>query len=92
MPGLHIASRPRPAPGAHERGPRGAVSAGNEGYAASTGSDLIRVDLCVEAIRLGRVLSTLMPDEPEVGGLLALLLFQHSRRSARVDQPVTWSL
>jgi RNA polymerase sigma-70 factor (ECF subfamily) len=57
----------------------------NEGYAASTGDDLIRVDLCAEAIRLARLLNTLMPDEPESAGLLALLLFQHSRRKARID-------
>ncbi len=57
----------------------------NEGYAASTGDDLIRVDLCDEAIRLARVLSSLMPGEPEAGGLLALMLFQHSRREARTD-------
>jgi RNA polymerase sigma-70 factor (ECF subfamily) len=57
----------------------------NEGYAASTGGDLIRVDLCEEAIRLARVLSRLMRDQPESGGLLALMLFQHSRRRARID-------
>jgi RNA polymerase sigma-70 factor, ECF subfamily len=57
----------------------------NEGYAASTGDELIRVDLCAEAIRLARLLHRLMPDEPESGGLLALLLFQHSRREARTD-------
>jgi RNA polymerase sigma-70 factor (ECF subfamily) len=57
----------------------------NEGYAASTGDELIRVDLCAEAIRLARLLNRLMPDEPETGGLLALLLFQHSRRGARTD-------
>lgn len=57
----------------------------NEGYAASTGDALIRVDLCAEAIRLARLLNRLMPDEPETGGLLALLLFQHSRREARTD-------
>jgi RNA polymerase sigma-70 factor, ECF subfamily len=57
----------------------------NEGYAASAGADLIRVDLCGEAIRLGRALTGLMPDEPEAAGLLALMLFQHSRRLARVD-------
>ena len=55
----------------------------NEGYAASSGSELIRVGLCDEAIRLGRALLALMPDEPEVAGLLALMLFQHARRSAR---------
>jgi RNA polymerase sigma-70 factor (ECF subfamily) len=57
----------------------------NEGYAASTGDELIRVDLCAEAIRLTRLLNRLMPEEPETGGLLALLLFQHSRREARTD-------
>ena len=57
----------------------------NEGYAASTGDALIRVDLCAEAIRLARLLNRLMPDEPESGGLLALMLFQHSRREARAD-------
>jgi RNA polymerase sigma-70 factor (ECF subfamily) len=57
----------------------------NEGYAASTGEELIRVDLCAEAIRLARLLNRLMPDEPESSGLFALLLFQHSRREARTD-------
>ncbi len=57
----------------------------NEGYVASTGDDLIRVDLCAEAIRLARLLSRLMPADPESGGLLALVLFQHSRRAARAD-------
>jgi RNA polymerase sigma-70 factor, ECF subfamily len=58
----------------------------NEGYKASAGPDLVRTDLCREAIRLARVLNALMPDEPEASGLLALMLFQHSRRLARVDQ------
>ena len=57
----------------------------NEGYAASTGEALIRVDLCAEAVRLARLLNGLIADEPESGGLLALLLFQHSRREARTD-------
>jgi RNA polymerase sigma-70 factor (ECF subfamily) len=57
----------------------------NEGYAASTGDALTRIDLCAEAIRLAQLLHRLMPDEPESGGLLALLLFQHSRREARTD-------
>jgi RNA polymerase sigma-70 factor, ECF subfamily len=57
----------------------------NEGYSASAGPELIRVDVCSEAIRLARALTTLMPDEPETAGLLALMLFQHSRRLARVD-------
>ncbi|TDO43086.1 RNA polymerase sigma-70 factor (ECF subfamily) [Kribbella sp. VKM Ac-2527] len=55
----------------------------NEGYAASSGDELIRTELCAEAIRLGRVLAELMPDEPEVLGLLALMLLQESRRPAR---------
>jgi len=57
----------------------------NEGYAASSGADLVRSDLAAEAIRLARLLTTLMPDEPEALGLLALLLLQDSRRLARVD-------
>ena len=57
----------------------------NEGYAASAGDSLIRRELCGEAIRLGRALGSLMPDEPEVLGLLALMLLQDSRRDARVD-------
>ena len=58
----------------------------NEGYTASTGDDLIRQDLCAEAIRLTRVLVDLMPDEPEAIGLLALLLLSESRRSARTAE------
>ena len=57
----------------------------NEGYAASAGQSLIRNDLCAEAIRLGRVLCELLPNEPENLGLLALMLLQDSRREARVD-------
>jgi RNA polymerase sigma-70 factor (ECF subfamily) len=55
----------------------------NEGYVASAGDDLVRDELCAEAIRLARLLATLMPDEPEVQGLLALLLLTESRRAAR---------
>ncbi len=55
----------------------------NEGYSASAGEALIRRDLCSEAIRLGRALREIMPDEPEVCGLLALMLLQDSRRLAR---------
>ena len=58
----------------------------NEGYAASSGTDLIRRSLTTEAIRLGRVLCTLMPDEPEALGLLALMLFHDARSAARVDR------
>jgi RNA polymerase sigma-70 factor, ECF subfamily len=56
----------------------------NEGYVASGGDALIRRELCDEAIRLARLLAALMPDEPEVLGLLALLLLHHARRDARV--------
>lgn len=57
----------------------------NEGYAASEGDDLIRHDLCSEAIRLGQVLVDLMPDEPEAAGLLALMLLHDSRKDARIS-------
>jgi RNA polymerase sigma-70 factor (ECF subfamily) len=57
----------------------------NEGYGASAGDALIRTDLCAEAIRLGRLLAELMPDEPEALGLLSLMLLQDSRRAARLD-------
>ena len=57
----------------------------NEGYAASSGAELVRTNLCVEAIRLARVLARLMPDEPEVLGLLALLLLHDARRGTRVE-------
>ena len=57
----------------------------NEGYAASAGPDLLRPDLSAEAVRLGRLLDELMPDEPEAMGLLALMLLHDARRSARVD-------
>jgi RNA polymerase sigma-70 factor, ECF subfamily len=55
----------------------------NEGYAATSGDSLVRPDLCAEAIRLGRLLAELMPDEPEVAGLLALMLLAQSRAAAR---------
>jgi RNA polymerase sigma-70 factor (ECF subfamily) len=55
----------------------------NEGYFASSGESLVRPELSGEAIRLGRLLVELLPDEPEVAGLLALMLFQESRRAAR---------
>ena len=55
----------------------------NEGYAASSGEQLVREELVGEAIRLGRLLADLMPDEPEVLGLLALMLLEHARRDAR---------
>jgi RNA polymerase sigma-70 factor, ECF subfamily len=58
----------------------------NEGYGASAGDELIRKELCAEAIRLGRLLAELMPDEPEALGLLSLMLLQDSRRAARLDR------
>jgi RNA polymerase sigma-70 factor (ECF subfamily) len=57
----------------------------NEGYEASEGDRLVRGELCSEAIRLGRLLARLMPDDAEVWGLLALMLLHDSRRAARVD-------
>ncbi|HEY4728113.1 MAG TPA: RNA polymerase sigma factor [Actinomycetes bacterium] len=58
----------------------------NEGYEASAGDSLVRRELCAEAVRLGRVLAELMPDEGEALGLLALLLLHDARREARVGQ------
>ena len=55
----------------------------NEGYAATSGDDLVRSDLCLEAVRLTRILVALMPDEPEAVGLLALLLLTESRQPSR---------
>ncbi|KAB2339523.1 RNA polymerase sigma factor [Actinomadura rudentiformis] len=57
----------------------------NEGYSASAGADPVRAELSGEAIRLARVLTRLMPDEPEAVGLLALMLLHDARRSARFD-------
>ena len=58
----------------------------NEGYSSSGEGDLIRVDLCREGIRLARMLARIFRGEPEVSGLLALLLLQHSRHRARLDE------
>jgi RNA polymerase sigma-70 factor, ECF subfamily len=57
----------------------------NEGYAATEGDRLVREELCEEAIRLGELLTRLMPDDAEVWGLSALMLLHHARRAARVD-------
>ncbi len=57
----------------------------NEGYSATAGDALVRRELCAEAIRLGRLLVALLPDEPEVGALLALMILHHSRRDTRID-------
>jgi len=56
----------------------------NEGYLSSSAETAIRADLCAEAIRLARILASLMPDEPEAQGLLALMLLTDARRAARV--------
>jgi RNA polymerase sigma-70 factor, ECF subfamily len=78
-------------PGAPERAARlSAVSTMiyllfNEGYSASGGNAHVRVPLCEEAIRLGRLLLRLFPSEPEIMGLTALLLIQHARSAARLD-------
>jgi len=58
----------------------------NEGYTATSGDEPIRKELCAEAIRLGRVLVTLMPQNAEIQGLLALMLLHDSRRAARLDE------
>jgi RNA polymerase sigma-70 factor (ECF subfamily) len=58
----------------------------NEGYGASSGPELVRRELCAEAIRLGRILAKLMPDEGEVLGLLALMLLHDARADARTDE------
>jgi RNA polymerase sigma-70 factor (ECF subfamily) len=82
---------PFEAPGAIERAERvGAVAAMiyllfNEGYSATGGSAHIRASLCEEAIRLARLLLRLFPGEPEIMGLMALLLLQHARTPARLD-------
>jgi RNA polymerase sigma-70 factor (ECF subfamily) len=86
---IREANIPYRVPDAADLGPRlGAVLAVvylvfNEGYAASSGENLVRADLCAEAIRLGRLLADLVPAEMEVLGLLALMLLLESRRTAR---------
>jgi len=78
-------------PGGPERAPRLAAVAAvvylmfNEGYSATGGDAQIRAPLCEESIRLARLLLHLFPDEPEMMGLLALVLVQHARASARLD-------
>jgi RNA polymerase sigma-70 factor, ECF subfamily len=62
----------------------------NEGYTATEGDRLVRGELCDEAIRLGELLSRLMPDDAEVWGLLALMLLHDARRAARVDASGQW--
>jgi RNA polymerase sigma-70 factor (ECF subfamily) len=57
----------------------------NEGYVACSGGDLLRPNLCMEAVRLGRLLFELLPQQPETAGLLALMLLHESRREARTD-------
>src|SRR6185295_4042735 len=85
------AQLPFEAPGAPERAERLAAVAAmiylvfNEGYSAASGEALARAPLCEEAIRLARLLLRLFPAEPEIMGLLALLILQHSRASTRFD-------
>jgi RNA polymerase sigma-70 factor (ECF subfamily) len=62
----------------------------NEGYAASEGDVLVRDELCAEAVRLGRLLCELLPDEAEAWGLLSLMLLHDARRAARVDRHGEW--
>jgi RNA polymerase sigma-70 factor (ECF subfamily) len=88
---ITAAEVPFDTPGAPERAERLAAVATmiylifNEGYSASGGNAHVRGSLCEEAIRLGRLLLRLFPSEPEIMGLLALLLLQHARASARLD-------
>ena len=76
---------PAPAPRAHRRGAGRLVPAVQRGLQRDIGAQVVRGDLCGEAIRLARLLARLMPAEPEAGGLLALMLLQDSRRAARTD-------
>jgi RNA polymerase sigma-70 factor, ECF subfamily len=62
----------------------------NEGYLGSAGDQLVRADLCAEAVRLGRLLADLLPGEAEVWGLLALMLLHDARRASRVDSTGAW--
>jgi RNA polymerase sigma-70 factor, ECF subfamily len=86
------AAVPFETPGAEARGDRLAAVAAmiyllfNEGYSASGGTAHMRIGLCEEAIRLARLLLRLFPSEPEVMGLMALLLLQHARATARLDR------
>ena len=86
-----IADAEVPLPGAAERGQRLAAVAAmsylvfNEGYSASGGEASARAPLCEEALRLARLLLRLFPAEPEIMGLLALLILQHARSGARFD-------
>lgn len=88
---IRDAGIPYRVPSAHELGERlPAVLAVvylvyTEGHRGTSGDELVRVDLCVEALRLARELARLMPDEPEVHGLLALVLLSEARRAARTD-------
>jgi RNA polymerase sigma-70 factor (ECF subfamily) len=88
---IRNAGIPYRVPPAHLLGERTASVLGvlyllfNEGYAASEGADLVRQNLTAEAIRLARLLVQLLPDEPEAGGLLALMLLHDARRATRLD-------
>lgn len=88
---IHAAGIPYRVPPAEELGERLAAVLAvvylvfNAGHAAARGSELVRADLCREAIRLARLLGELLPEEPEVEGLLALLLLTDARRGARLS-------
>jgi len=88
---IHDAGIPYRVPPASELGERLAAVLAvvylvfNEGHAAARGTELVRADLCAEALRLARLLVELMPDEPEAEGLLALLLLTDARRAARLS-------
>ena len=88
---IRLAAIPYRVPPAHQLGERlpGVLAViyllFNEGYTASSGAALVRTDLSGEAIHLARTLATLMPDEPEALGLLALVLLHDARRPARTD-------
>ena len=88
---IHDAAIPYRVPAAHQLPDRlaGVLAAiyglFNEGYGASAGAEFIRIGLCDEAIRLGRLLAQLMPDEPEALGLLSLMILHNARRRARLD-------
>ena len=89
---IAAAGTPFETPGAVERSERLAAVAAmiylifNEGYSATGGQAPLRAQLCDEAIRLARLLLKLFPAEPEIMGLLALLLLQHARAASRLDQ------
>ena len=85
----HPAARPSCPTGSTPCSPRSTLIF-TEGHTATSGDELLRTDLSAEAIRLGRVLVELMPDEPEAVGLLALMLLTDARRPARLGPTARW--